>query len=115
MENHTEHPFKSVALVNTQQSGATVSQIVQYSSSASLHERQWQRTEPRDLDTAYEEYIEMRLKHYLETENLEIHQLEDEYNERVNRIEYIEQMEEEELQQINDEQLQEREQVGQQQ
>ena len=89
--------------------------IAPCSSSASAVVRQWQQTFwERDLDTAYEEFIQSQLEHYLETENLEIQQLEDEYNEYMNQIAFNEQMEDEELQLLNDEQLQQREQFEQQ-
>jgi parvulin-like peptidyl-prolyl isomerase len=88
--------------------------IAPCSSSASVVVRQWQQTWERDLDTAYEEFIQSQLEHYLETENLEIQQLEDEYNEHMNQIAFNEQMEDKELQLLNDEQLQQREQFEQQ-
>jgi hypothetical protein len=63
-----------------------------------------------------DEYHHMQLEHYLEWENLEIQELEDEYNEQLKQIEYVEQMEreeqmekEEEWQQRNITQLHERE------
>lgn len=67
----------------------TVLLIAHRNSSALILVRQWQRTWERNVDTAYEEYLQMQLEHYLEAENLEVQQIEDEYNEQVNRLEQI--------------------------
>lgn len=111
MENHVEHLFKSVVLVNRRRTVTTALQSVQCSSRVSISVPQWER----NLDIAYEEYLQRQLEHYLEMENLENEQLEDESKEQVNQKGFIEQMEDEELQRIIDEQLQQREQFEQQQ
>ena len=119
MENSSDHSSNdqshspSVGSVNTQRSVSTALTSVQRSSGASVTVRrqqqerkqrpkrerelvrQWQPRRQWNVDT-YEEYVQTQLKHYLETENLEIQQLENEFHEQVNRIEQIKQMKEEE-------------------
>ena len=137
MENNIDHSSsdqshsQSVVLGSTQRSVSTTLPTVQHSSNPSVtvqqqQEREQQRKREREVVRqwhprrqwnfeTYEEYLQTQLEHYLETENVEIQELENEFNEQVKRIEQVGQIKEEELQQMNDEQLQEREQFEQQQ